>query len=245
MSSNRFFLFPLGVFASVLALGLTATASYGQTAALVLPRVQGPVNESQLTTVKGNTLPVARASVDQGLVPDGTPTGHMLMVLKRSDAQEMALDALVAAQKDPASPSYHKWLTPEQLGAQFGVADADVQAVTSYLAAQGFAVSRVSKNKMAVEFSGTTGQVRSAFRTEIHSYAVNGQSFHANVSAPQIPAALASVVKGVTLNNYKPAVVHSSQRMILDRTKGISRPLYYDQPDTSNALSPGGPGCDL
>jgi trimeric autotransporter adhesin len=239
MSSNRSFLFPLSVFASVLALGLTATALYGQTSALAVPRVQGPVNESQLTTVKGNTLPVARTSVDHGLVPDGTPTGHMLMVLKRSDAQQKALDALVAAQKDPTSPSYHRWLTPEQLGAQFGVADADVQAVTSYLAAQGFAVSRVFNNKMAVEFAGTTGQVRSAFRTEIHSFAVNGQSFHANVSAPQIPAALASVVKGVTLNNYKPAVARSSQRMLLDRTKGISGPLFYDQPDTANALSPG------
>ena len=126
MSSNRSFLFPLSVFASVLTLGLTATASYGQTAALAIPRVQGPVNESQLTTVKGNTLPVARTSVDQGLVPDGTPTGHMLMVLKRSDAQQKALDVLVAAQKDPTSPSYHKWLTPEQLGAQFGVADAEL-----------------------------------------------------------------------------------------------------------------------
>ena len=213
MSSNRFFS-RLCVFASVLALGFTATASYGQTAALSVPRVHGS-GERIAVGARSRTiaLPLARASVlTRVVVPDGTPTGHMLMVLKRSDAQQKALDALVAAQKDPKSPSYHKWLTPEQLGAQFGVADADVQAVTSYLAAQGFAVGRVSKNKMAVEFSGTTGQVRSAFRTEIHSFAVNGQSFHANVSAPQIPAALAPVVKGVTLNNYKPAVAHGSQK---------------------------------
>ena len=116
----------------------------------------------------------SRASTE-GAVPDSTPTGHMLMMLRRSDAQQKALDELVAAQQDPKSASYHKWLTPEQFGAQFGVADADVQAVTSYLAAQGFVVGRVFKNKMAIEFSGTTGQVRSAFRTEIHSFASKGE----------------------------------------------------------------------
>ncbi|HEY3988600.1 MAG TPA: Ig-like domain repeat protein [Acidobacteriaceae bacterium] len=237
--SNRFSLSRLCVFASLVALGLTATASYGQTAAYAVPRVQGPVDESRLATIQGNTLPVAQARFDQGVVPDSTPTGHMLMVLKRSDAQQKALDALIAAQKDPSSPSYHKWLTPEQFGAQFGVADADVQAVTSYLAAQGFTVGRVSKSKMAIEFSGTTGQVRSAFQTEIHSFAVNGQSFHANVSAPQLPAALAPVVKGLTLNDYKPPVLQATQKMVLDPTTGQSHPLYTDLPNSTEAISPG------
>jgi len=97
--------------------------------------VRGPVNESQFATLKKNVLPLAQPRFDQGAVPDSTPTGHMLVMLKRSDAQQKALDELVAAQQDPKSASYHKWLTPAQFGAQFGVADADVQAVTSYLAA--------------------------------------------------------------------------------------------------------------
>ena len=226
MHPKCFFLSRLSIFASVLALGLTATASYGQTAAYATPRVLGPVSESQLTTVKGNVLPLAQARFDGGRVPDSTPTGHMMMVLRRSDAQQKALDALIAEQKDPKSPNYRKWLTPEQFGAQFGVADADVQAVTSYLAAQGFAVGRVFNNKMAVEFSGTAGQVRSAFQTEIHSYAVNGKTFHANAAAPQIPAALAPVVKNITLNNYKPPMSQTARSMVLDRTTGTSHPLY-------------------
>jgi hypothetical protein len=239
MSSNRL-IARICVFASVLALGFTPTASYGQKAeALSAPRVLGSVNESQMAPLNNSMLPIARASVDRGRVPDGAPTGHMLMVLKRSETQQRALDALVAAQKDPESPSYHKWLTPEQFGAQFGVADADVQAVTSYLADQGFQVGRVFKNKMAVEFAGTTGQVRSAFRTEIHSFALNGRSFNANVSAPQIPAALAPVVKGITLNNYKAPVAHATQRMVLDRKTGRSRPAFSDQINGDQAVSPG------
>ena len=237
MASNRL-LSRLCVFASLLALGLIPSASDAQTAALAIPRVQGPVNESQLSTLQKNVLPLAQPRFDEGAVADGTPTGHMLMVLRRSDAQQKALDELVAAQQDAKSASYHKWLTPEQFGAQYGVADADVQAVTSYLAAQGFAVGRVFTSKMAIEFSGTTGQVRSAFHTEIHSYAIQGQSFHANVSAPQIPAALAPVVKGITLNNYKP-VQQASQRMLLDRKSGVAHPLYTDATNQVLAVSPG------
>jgi roadblock/LC7 domain-containing protein len=80
--------------------------------------------------------------------------------------------------------------------------------------------------------------MRSAFRTEIHSYAVNGQSFHANASAPQIPAALAPVVKGVTLNNYK-AVQQTSQKMVLNPKTGRAHPLYSDTTNLAVALSPG------
>lgn len=241
MSSNYRVVSRLSFLASLLALGLTATttASYGQTAAYATPRVLGPVSESQLIPLRNNVLPVARARVDRGAVPDGTPTGHLLMMLRRSDAQQKALDALIAAQKDPASPRYHKWLTPEQFGAQFGVADADVQAVASYLAAQGFQVGRVFKNKMAIEFSGTTGQVRSAFHTEIHNYALNGQTFHANAKAPEVPAALAPVIKGITLNNFKLQAARPVQKMVMDPKTGKSHPMFTDLVNFAEAVSPG------
>lgn len=239
MSSNRRAVTRLSVFASLLALGFTATASFGQAASYAAPRVLGPVNEAQFSTLPNNVLPLAQPRFDRGRVPDGTPSGKMLMILKRSDEQQQALDALLAAQKDPTSPSYHKWLTPEQFAAQFGVADSDLQSVASYLAAQGFQVGRLFKNKMAIEFSGTTGQVNAAFRTEIHSYSVNGKSFNANARAPQIPAALAPVVKGITLNNFKPSAATSIQSMVLDRRMGKSHPLYTDTFNVSEAVSPG------
>ena len=87
MASNRL-LSRLGIFASLLTLGLIPLTSNAQTAALAAPRVQGPVNESQLSTLQKNVLPLAQPRFDQGAVPDGTPTGHMLMVLRRSDAQQ-------------------------------------------------------------------------------------------------------------------------------------------------------------
>lgn len=238
--SSRFAVTPLRILAPVLALSLTALASFGQTTAMATPRIHSEVNPAQRVTLKGNTHPLAQPRFDRGALPDTASAGRMMMVLRRSDAQQSALDKLVAAQQDPKSGSYHKWLTPQSFGAQFGVADADVQTVASYLSSQGLTVGKIYKNKLAIEFSGTVGQVRSAFGTEIHTYAVNGQTFHANAKDPQIPAALAPVVSGVaSLNNYKTPRQMAAQKMLLNPKTGKAKPLYADSNNQVESLSPG------
>jgi subtilase family serine protease len=58
---------------------------------------------------------------------------------------------------------------------------------------------------LTIDVSGTAGQVRDTFHTEIHQYAVNGKAHVANASDPQIPAALAAAVAGVvSLNDFMP-----------------------------------------
>ena len=58
---------------------------------------------------------------------------------------------------------------------------------------------------MAIDFSGTAGQVLAAFHTEIHYIQARGATHYANMSAPQVPAALAPATVGVvSLNNIMP-----------------------------------------
>jgi hypothetical protein len=169
----------------------------------VPPRITQPLDEANLVTLRGNTHPLARPESDLGPAPANLPLNRMLLVLSRSPEQETALQALLDQQQDKSSPNYHNWLTPEQFGQQFGPADQDVQAVTSWLQTHGFQVSRVSKGRVVIEFSGTASQLKEAFHTEIHKYAVNGEEHWANASDPQIPAALAPVVAGIkTLHDF-------------------------------------------
>src|ERR1700681_1128338 len=88
-------------------------------------RIVERVNESALVTLRGNTHPLAQPQFDQGAAPVDLPMARMLLVLKRSDAQESALEKLLDDQQDQNSPSYHQWLTPDQFGEQFGPSDAD------------------------------------------------------------------------------------------------------------------------
>jgi hypothetical protein len=167
------------------------------------PRITTPVDEAVLTTLRGNTHPLARPEFDQGAAPPNLPMDRMLLVLKRSSEQESALQTMLDQQHDKSSANYHRWLTPDEFGQQFGPADQDIQAITSWLQSHGFQVARVGRGRTAIEFSGTAAQVRDAFRTEIHSYLVGGAQHWANGSDPQIPTALAPVVSGVAaLNNF-------------------------------------------
>jgi hypothetical protein len=179
------------------------------------PLITEALDESRLTVLKGNTHPLARRELDLGTAPASLPMERMLLVLKRSDAQETALRKLLDDQQDKNSPHYHKWVTPEQFGAQFGPTDADMQMITSWLQSHGFQVGS-TKGRTVLEFSGSASQVRAAFHTSIHKYVVNGEQHWANVSDPSIPAALAPAVTGIkTLHNFlKKPMVHMAEKYV-------------------------------
>ena len=169
----------------------------------VRSRVVQAVRNDQRITLKGNVHPLARVEFDRGAVAESQPMTRMLLLLKRGDDQEAALQQYLDSQQDKSSPNYHAWLTPAEFGAKYGPADADVQAVTDWLTGQGFTVEKVYSSKTVIEFSGTAGAVQSGFNTAVRNFEIGGKTYQANASNPQIPAALAPVVVGiVSLNNF-------------------------------------------
>lgn len=129
-----------------------------------------PVERSGRVVLRGNVHPLARAEFDRGPAPDDLPQRRMLLLLRRSPAQDSALERLLQEQWTKSSPNYQQWITPEEFAARFGASDADIQNVTNWLTANGFAIDRIAAGRNVIEFSGTAGQVRNAFQTEIHSF---------------------------------------------------------------------------
>jgi len=68
-----------------------------------LPLIKNSLEESQLTTLKGNKHPLARPEFDLGTAEASLPMNRMLLVLKRSPDQETALKKLLDDQQDKAS----------------------------------------------------------------------------------------------------------------------------------------------
>jgi subtilase family serine protease len=169
--------------------------------------IKGPVDESKLITLEGNTPPaVLQPENDRGRVDDALRMEHMLLTLKRSPEVEAQLKQLIDAMHDPKSPEYHHWLTPQQLGARFGAAPEDAETVQNWLVSHGFSINRIFQNGIVIDFSGTAAQVRATFHTEIHNVVLpNGEAHLANVRDPQIPAAFAPAIEGVaSLHNFFP-----------------------------------------
>jgi subtilase family serine protease len=166
-------------------------------------RVLQAVDEAHITTLSGNTHPLARPEFDQGTLADATPMHRIVLILQRSPEQEQALQQLIDQQQDKTSTTFHQWLTPETFGTAFGPTDRDLSAVLIWLSGLGFSGIQVNPARTFIEFSGTAGMVRTAFRTSMHRYSVKGEQHFANASDPAIPAALAPLVAGIaSLNNF-------------------------------------------
>lgn len=178
--------------------------------------VTGRVSEPQVVTLAGNLSPLIRTALDEGAVAPAERMERMLLVLAPSPAQQAALDALLAAQQDPRSALYHRWLTPAEYGAQFGASAADRTRVAGWLAAQGFTVEEMPAGNSLIVFSGTAGQVDETFHAAMRRYRVAGAVHLANAQDPQIPASLAGVVAGVVSLHGFPRQSYLHSRTALD-----------------------------
>jgi uncharacterized protein (TIGR03437 family) len=166
-------------------------------------RISSRIDSSRTIVLAGHVAARARPEFDQGAVAATFPM-EATVYLKPSAAQQTALEQLLAAQQNPTSADYHRWLTPEQYADRFGASQNDVNRISAWLESQGLRIQRVARSRNWIEFGGTAQQVGNALRTQIHQYVENGESHYANSSDPSIPAALGGVVLGLHgLNNYR------------------------------------------
>jgi hypothetical protein len=165
-----------------------------------------PIDEAKLITLRGNTRREAKvAAYDRGRVEDSFPMEHMLLQLKRPPELEQEFEQYIDSLTDKSSPNFHHWLLPEEQGQTYGLAQEDVDAITGWLGSHGFTVGYVYPTCRVIDFSGTAGEIREAFHTEIHYLDVRGEQHFANISDPQIPEALAPAVVGVvSMYDFKP-----------------------------------------
>ncbi|HKS71629.1 MAG TPA: protease pro-enzyme activation domain-containing protein, partial [Terriglobales bacterium] len=153
--------------------------------------VSQPIDETHRVDLHGNTRPEVRPQNDRGRVADGFPMEHMLLQLRRPPELEQALQQFIDELHTSGSPNFHNWLTAAEFGARFGPAEQDVATVANWLQSYGLKVNVIYPSDMVIDFSGTAGQVRNAFQTDIHHLEVKGAKHIANTSDPSIPASLA------------------------------------------------------
>jgi subtilase family serine protease len=165
-------------------------------------RVIAKIDNSRRIVLSGHLPGALRRAKDLGRLSSSTPVEHMIMVLQPSDEQKAELRRVLDEQQDSRAANYHQWMTPEQFGASFGVADDDIAQVSAWLESQGFTVDDVAKSKRVLHFSGTIGNLETAFHTQMHSYQVNGETHVSNNSAISVPAALNPVIAAVPMNNF-------------------------------------------
>ena len=181
----------LSLFGLIVAVSLLVPAIFAQN------RIRTNITNATRAEIADSVHPRARSAKDQGPTAGDTKLS-MSLRFSMTGAQSAALDQLLADQQNPDSPRYHQWLTPAQFGAQFGLSQADIAKVTTWLGAQGFTVTGVAKGRTFVSFDGTVAQANAAFGTSIHNLLSDGEQHFANITDVEVPSALSGVVGGIT-----------------------------------------------
>ncbi|WP_051748719.1 S53 family peptidase [Nevskia soli] len=184
---------------AVIAAGGPASAAGSAT------RLAQALDHATLSALPGNVSPLARAAYDRGRADADQVIHGVSLHFKLSDTQQQDLDQLLRQQQDPASSSYHAWLSPAQYRSRFGMSQEDLTTVQNWLRTQGFSIEDIAPNANRISFSGSVAQIEAAFHTEMHRYRVAGASRIANAGAPALPAALSAVTLGLrNLSEFRP-----------------------------------------
>ena len=209
---------------SLLALTLAVTVPMGHLRGQRLP---GNMDARAKMIVRGSRNPIVDTLPSEGPVDDTMRIAGMSFRFRPTPAQSAELERHLEQQQDPASPLFHKWLTPEEYGSRFGLGQEDLTSVTGWLTSQGFRVDYVPKSRSYITFSGTAGQVRDAFSTEVHQFTWRGKARFANIREIMVPAELVPLV-------YPPTGLDDLREEPMLKT----RPLVTWK-DGSHSLTPG------
>ncbi len=140
-------------------------------------------------------------------------------------ANQAALQQTVDDINKPGSPNFHKFLTPEQVGDQFGLPMTTVDSVSSYMQSNGCTVDQVTKNRLAILTDCTVGQTEAAFQTTFKRFHIKNSKTDPGNADFIAPAAPLTVPLGLPHLEIAGAETHS-QAVHRSLTPTQTRTLY-------------------
>jgi subtilase family serine protease len=152
------------------------------------------------------TLPAALAQRIADNVPASTrqasdlgrvaPSQEINISVQLQPQNKAAFDKAVDALYDPTSPTFHKWMTEEDLK-KYAATKEQSDAVRKELESHGLEILSADENGLSIRARGTAASVESAFNTQLHQFQRNGKVFRANVVGARLSGAAADYVAGV------------------------------------------------
>jgi subtilase family serine protease len=158
-----------------------------------------------------------------------------------------ALTALLAAQSDPTSASYHHYLTPQEFTDTFGPTQDTVNSVVVYLQGQGLHVTSVAPNNMLVNVTGSVATAEQAFGVTLSTYQVAGRSVYAPSADPSVPDALGAAILDIggldNLTTYHHAGITQQNKQATGPGKGYTPSELRTAYNMNTLMSNGGTGA--
>ncbi|MGZ4703896.1 MAG: S53 family peptidase [Acidimicrobiales bacterium] len=130
-------------------------------------------------------------------VADAGPADTVQFRVYLALSDHAGAEATARAVSDPSSPSYHQYLSADQVRTRFAPSAASVASVKKWLKGSGITPGAVPANRLYVEATASVAQVEKLFAVDLAIYSVRGQDVRGFDRDLTIPADLASTVTGV------------------------------------------------
>src|SRR5271156_4718376 len=136
-------------------------------AAFMLITIPGQAQPQALLTRHVRDAVVNGQAQFVGKLP-ATQTLRFDMVLPLRD--RAGLQDFVQGVQDPASPSYHQFLTPQEVTARFGPSQEDWEALVAFAKASGFNIIGGTIDSRDLRLTGTVANIEKAFHVTMGLY---------------------------------------------------------------------------
>lgn len=158
------------------------------------------------------------------------PNQRLTLVVSLPYRDPEGMREFVDSVSRPSSPHYRHFISPEEVGARFGVPSAEVEKVRSYFGRFGLSTKLVAKNHLGIVMGGSVSQVEATLSTTIDDFAEGKTRFYAQSRPYRLPAEIAPLVEYVSgLDNY-------SQPRHMAFTPSMVRTLYSGQSSFTRGL---------
>jgi hypothetical protein len=144
--------------------------------------------------------PAAARLTPVGNLP-GSQRLNLAIGLPLRNQQE--LDTLLQQLYNPASPNYHRYLTPEEFTARFGPTEKDYQAVMDFAKSNGLAVTATHPNRVVLDVAGAVADIQKTFHVTLRVYRhpTEAREFYASDVEPSVNLAV-PILHISGLDNY-------------------------------------------
>jgi subtilase family serine protease len=104
------------------------------------------------------------------IVGEPDPASHLRLEIALPMRNQDALDALLDAIYDPASPQYRRYLSVADFTQRFGPTAYDYTTAAAFLQSSGLNVTARSANRYIVEIDGSVAAIEKVFHVKLHYY---------------------------------------------------------------------------
>jgi subtilase family serine protease len=160
---------------------------------LVLTLALTMVQTASAREMSNHTSKMVQNTPDMGTAD---PSQVITVKLHLQGQNEDQISTFIQQLHDPSSPSFQKWITPDQFQSKFGATAGNIAAVQNFVTGKNLKV--ISSDSRSITVQGTIGDIQNAFHTQIHQFNVNGNVVRANTSNPIVDEPVGSMVRAIS-----------------------------------------------